>query len=330
MRINLSKLQGSRTGLVLLNRAPKVARVAKVKSALPALPARVSEPGRMRVILNVHGGQQGLADVMAGLVTRNERAIREGKAPPFNPSTAKADEKATAWKDAPMALKEGYVSNKTAAAWYAATLRARGQDARLGFRGGLPTVYDGSGQPLLSFRGPTVGYLGSTEGRSDERMILTIDDNEAKPVRELNQAIAVHNAKRMKLKNLPPLYRSGIKYQTEGSPELWWDAEEILAHGHDDCEGLAAYRAGELINRGYNAQVWTRLVKMPAPEMGGSGKGGRLFHAVTRVVSGPGGKPVRAVDGTIPYDDPSSRLGMPVPDWYKDFARKMRAERREL
>ena len=121
-----------------------------------------------------------------------------------------------------------------------------------------------------------------------------------------------------------------MKYKTEGSPELWWDAEEILAHGHDDCEGLAAYRAGELINRGYDARVYTRLVKMPDSARGGSGKkGGRQFHAVTAVY-GPDGRIKRDANGVQMIDDPSARTGMPRPEWYVDFARSMRAKGKDL
>ena len=297
---------------------------------------RVPDTGRMRVVLNVHGGQQALADVLDGLIDRNARAVRTGAAPPFTREVLNdrgIDPKAQAWRDAVVAGKDAYLSGRTAAAWYAGTLRANGEDVRLGFDRGAPAVYDTSGaSPVLiqSFAGPRVN-LPATEGRTDERMLIAIDDDQAQPVCEINTAIALHNARRIKQKNLPPLYKSGVRYKTEGSPELWWDAEEILAHGHDDCEGLAAYRAGELINQGYDARVYTRLVQKPSTEMGGSGKkGGRLFHAITRVYSGPDGEPLRTKYGTPVYDDPSARLGMPTPDWYLKFAREMRAQGRDL
>lgn len=312
------------------------ARLVLLRSGSASGQVRVPTTGKMRIILNVHGGQQGLANVMEGLVQRNLRALREGTAPPFDQSGVKIDPTAKAWKDAPHALADGYASNKTAAAWVAATLRYRGRRARLGFHSGVPAVYvaEGSGPPVLYqlYGGPEVNYLGPKEGRSDERLILTIDDDQALPVREVNQAIAVHNAMRIKEKGLPPLYKSGVKYKVEGSPELWWDAEEILRNGHDDCEGLAAYRAGELLAKGFDARVYTRLVKHPSKEMGGSGKpgGGRLFHAVTKVYTNPNGEPVLAPDGTPVYDDPSKRLGMPVPEWYQRFADQMRAEGKDL
>lgn len=284
--------------------------------------------GRMRVILNVHGGQQGLATVAAGLVERNLRDVRaNGSRPPpsIDPGTA-------AWKDIPTALVDGYMSGRTAAAWYTAELQARGRTARLGFRDGQPAVYEmgPDGWKMVKLFPGDVSYLGGHEGRTDERMVLAIDDDMARPVREVNQAIARHNAQRIKSQGLPPLYKSGVRYETEGSPELWWDAEEILAQGHDDCEGLAAYRAGELMLQGYDARVHTRLVQHPSTEMGGSGKkGGRLFHAVTRIHAGPNGV-VQGMNGIPVYDDPSMRLGMPVPPWYQKFAAGMRKKGKEL
>lgn len=299
---------------------------------------RVPNSGRMRVVLNIHGGQQGLADVIDGLVDRNARAVEQGLAPAFSEEAVEnrggIDPAAKAWRDAPAAAKDRYLSGRSAAAWYAGTLRAQGERVRLGFRSGQPAVYalgDGRATLLRVFEGPGVGDLGVSEGRTDERMLVTIDDDSALPVQEINTAIARHNARRIKSQNLPPLYKSGVRYKTEGSPELWWDAEEILRNGHDDCEGLAAYRAGELINRGYDARVYTRLVQQPSKEMGGSGKkGGRLFHAVTKVYAGPDGAPVLAADGTPVYDDPSARLGMPTPAWYLKFAREMRAQGKDL
>lgn len=305
-----------------VGQGPETARTAPKRS------------GKMRVVLNVHGGLQGLADVMEGLVVRNLRAIKEGTAPKFTDTIQPFDETAAAWKDAPMAMQDGYVSGRTASAWYAATLRSEGIPARIGFRDNRPAVYgqesDGSVRLIRVFGGPEIEGLEPTEGRSDERMVVTIDDNEATPVMEINNAIARHNARRIKLKNLPPLYRSGVKYKPEGSPELWWDAEEILRNGHDDCEGLAAYRAGELINRGYDARVYCRLVQTPSKEMGGSGKpGGRLFHAVT-MIYGPDGKALRTKEGHRMIDDPSMRLSMKVPSWYAEFARKIRQEGKDL
>ena len=272
-------------------------------------------PARMRVVLNVHGGQEGLADVMEGLVLRNMRSIRSGaigRAP--NRAT---DNKDGIWRDAVSARRENLVSPATLAAWKAAEQRVHEGDsaARVCFEDGRPAYVTGAGDVVGFVRSPSVG-VAHDHGRSNEFMVLAIDDDSAYAVRDVNTAIAKHNARRMRSQDLPLLYESGVRYQTEGSPELWWDAEEILSHGHDDCEGLAAYRAGELINAGHEAEVYTRLINGPASTMGG-GPRSRLFHAVTRV---------RNPNGSLVYDDPSMVLGMPTPTWYMDYAAKRRAK----
>lgn len=324
-----------------MGRLMLIGPVASLTAALmPGSDALPKPPGRMRVVLNVHGGLRGLARCLDGLVDRNARAVREGKVPHLEDADLRRDDGARAWKDAPMAMLEGYMGPFTEAAWYAGQLRAQGRQVAMGFRDGRPVVYERSAPdnlPRILRQWPQARpiNLRENEGRSDERMVVTIDDDKATPVREINQAIAKHNAVRIREKRLPPLYarpgeRPRVRYKPEGSPELWWDAEEILRNGFDDCEGLAAYRAGELMVQGYDARVWTRLVQMPSKEMGGSGKGGRLFHAVVRIVRGPDGQPVLDKNGWPAMDDPSFRLGMKVPEWYKEFAAKMRAEGREL
>jgi hypothetical protein len=284
----------------------------------------------MPVILTIHGGRQALADVMEGLVERNARSIRTGAVPPIDNLPSKIRASAVpVWRDAVSALLDGSASRGTLVCWDAATRRARGQPATVGFVGDVPDVVYTDGRVA----GLAVGALGRgvsdsyapSEGSVTERMMLTLDDNCAQPVRDVNTAIARHNAKMIRKHKLPRLYESGVRYETEGSPELWWDAMEILRNGHDDCEGLAAYRAGELMvdsrdypgeqGRPVNARVHTRFIERPD---GAS----RLFHAVTEVLSDDG--------DILGYDDPSPRLGMPVPDWYLGFAKQLRRQGKPL
>jgi hypothetical protein len=49
--------------------------------------------------------------------------------------------------------------------------------------------------------------------------------------------------------DLPLLYDSGVVYRREPD-ETWCDYLNMLVQGHEDCDGLAAARAGELIARG--------------------------------------------------------------------------------
>ncbi len=338
--------------------------------AMGVLPGRPA--GRMRVQFGIHGGRRAFLNVIEGLVQRNARALREGY-----PRVAQAPTRFSedhVWRDIPTALGDGVGGAGTFAVWKAAERRADGdKSTRVVLSNGIPMLgrFDSAGEMVSgSLEDPTPGHVvsqglvhptpgvaGLTEdkGISRDWMTVTIDDNTATPVREINQAIAFHNANRIVTQGLPPLYESGVRYKVEGTPELWWDFEEQLRTGHDDCEGLAATRAGELMLEGYDAQVHTRLIQKPAASMGGR-PGGRLFHAVTQVrgkwdsgVYGVGNYiPIRAEDGTFPTDDPSAMIGyrgywgrqndgrgvpsssMPVPRWYLDVARKMRAQGKDI
>lgn len=298
---------------------------------------RRTNHGRMPIILTIYGGDQALSEVLEGLVQRNERSIREGAVPAPSSSGLTPDfrpgnnsfSSPQVWRDAVSALADRHCSIGTMATYRAAAARLAGKPASVGFVGGVPTVAYVEGGQVMGYEAPIVSTAGPdaiTAPRGDkveEYMYLTLDDDKALPVCEVNTAIAHHNARQIKERRLPGLYSGAIHYETEGSPELWWDAQKIAIEGHDDCEGLAAYRAGELIGgldpsvRGgpLDSDVYCRLIEPPG------GSSGRLFHAVTRVMG---------QDGRIEWDDPSARLGMKRPRWYLDFCRKMRAEGRPL
>ena len=111
---------------------------------------------------------------------------------------------------------------------------------------------------------------------------------------------------------LPLLYDSGIVYRPE-TDETWCDYLNMLAQGHEDCDGLAAARAGELQARGidalrsgdggYDEAKRRRPASIPAEVMlttrNREDEPG-LYHCI-----------VRYRVGTRWYrDDPSKRLGM--------------------
>ena len=289
--------------------------------------------GRMHVVLVVHGGTQEFEQVMDGLVERNARGIREGVIPlPKHARITHREE--PVWRDGLLATADHVASAGTLTAWHAGAERARGlRTAGVAMVGGVPVVVDRHASGAMHIVGNPVaaagwtsscvrGLVGATakrdQGRITEYIVLGIDDRKGLPVREFGDAIARHNARRIRIMGYPGIYESGVYYQTEGSPELWWDVDEILAQGHDDCEGLAAYRAGELLLRGHKARVWTRNVPSADVLMGGRGDSrSRLFHAVTRVEL-PGGK--------VAWDDPSMRLGMPVPPAYAKYLGAHRME----
>ncbi len=112
--------------------------------------------------------------------------------------------------------------------------------------------------------------------------------------------------------SLPLLYATSVKYGRE-EEELWSDYIQLLAQGWEDCDALAAARAGELIARGWKAlsprdpgyasakatgltTIPTEVALTTSVREGEHG----LYHCVVRYV----------VNGTAWYDDPSARLGM--------------------
>lgn len=113
---------------------------------------------------------------------------------------------------------------------------------------------------------------------------------------------------------LPGLYESGIIYESE-KDELWADYINTLLKGKEDCDALAAIRAGELQARGWRALSPTRgdygarlardlrlhhipgrVVFRTKVDKGESG----LYHCIVKYHVGP----------YTFYDDPSARLGM--------------------
>lgn len=130
---------------------------------------------------------------------------------------------------------------------------------------------------------------------------------------ELLKAMARINA-RLLVGNpsLPLLYDSGVVYRLE-DVETWSDVIRTLAEGHEDCDSLATWRAGELLARGWEAlrpgdpgwelafdrkleSIEAEPVLRTRAPVGESG----LYHVVTAYL----------IDGVTFYDDPSARLGM--------------------
>jgi hypothetical protein len=108
--------------------------------------------------------------------------------------------------------------------------------------------------------------------------------------RQFTESLARWNQTMLPRWNLPPLYRSGVRYVASKVQRLP-DALAIKRQGFADCGPLAAWRAAELRVHGEPATI--RIYWRPI-------RGGqRLFHAQ-----------VRRADGRI--EDPSRLLGMPT------------------
>jgi hypothetical protein len=141
-------------------------------------------------------------------------------------------------------------------------------------------------------------------------VLLAFDEHAA--LRLLNW-LARENAYILRARpDLPLLYDSGVVYRRE-QDETWCDYLNMLAQGHEDCDGLAAARAGELLahgaralsagDGGYEAARKLKLERIPAevvlrtrsrPDEPG------LYHCVVRY----------RVGNQWHRDDPSARLGM--------------------
>ncbi|MCB9695137.1 MAG: hypothetical protein H6736_25305 [Alphaproteobacteria bacterium] len=142
---------------------------------------------------------------------------------------------------------------------------------------------------------------------------LAFDEQAA--VRLLNW-LARENATILRARpDLPGLYASGVRYRREPD-EVWCDYLNMLAQGHEDCDGLAAARAGELLARGHRAL---------GPKDGGFSEArrrqvARIEAQVLLLTRGTPDRPglyhciVRYRVGDRWYrDDPSARLGMNGP-----------------
>lgn len=113
--------------------------------------------------------------------------------------------------------------------------------------------------------------------------------------------------------DLPALYESPVVYATE-QQETWSDLLSALDAGEEDCDSLAAWRAGELIARGYEALLpWqggyrearrARKTAIPAEVIlktrSSVERPGGLYHCIVQYY----------VDNIAYIDDPSARLGM--------------------
>ncbi len=99
---------------------------------------------------------------------------------------------------------------------------------------------------------------------------------------------------------LPPLYRSGVRYQQEPpGVEDWCDIGAAMEQGHADCEDLASWRVAELrVRHGINAQPY---VKDPSVVRGGTVL---MFHIQVLLPNGA-------------IEDPSRKLGM---GWESEYA----------
>jgi hypothetical protein len=117
--------------------------------------------------------------------------------------------------------------------------------------------------------------------------------------------------RRLRGKPVPPLYRSGVRYE----PEPWDGIEEfadirtVLGRGWGDCDDLVAWRCAELQEKGINAtvRIYWRLRK----------SGGRQVYKMHAQLRHPRGCRCRTCRAVAPevrargrIEDPSRYLGL--------------------
>jgi hypothetical protein len=280
----------------------------------------------------IHGPESSILYVLNGLVDQNERALRAGYLPRLEKLRGISYDDSPIWRDGLSVLVDGQGSAGSMAAWRTAQSRVGGVRSEVAIVGGLPVSLEWDRQGAVSVNDPSL-QIGRRAGRRvyaieepeqglhTAEVLFTVDDNSGTSIMAFGNRIAAINTQQIKRERLPKLYESGVRYGPENG-DLWLDAIGIIRRGVDDCEGLAAYRAAELVNEGHVAGVWTRLVPTgQSRDMGGSGNGGRLFHAVTGVFE---------PDGRFYVDDPSVACGMKVPQFYREHARRQRARGLDL
>lgn len=133
----------------------------------------------------------------------------------------------------------------------------------------------------------------------------------------LVQASATAMLRSGALVQIPLLYESGVIYQREAI-ETWRSAHETLAHGWEDCDSLAIWRAAELRVRGWEALAphhpgAARARKLDLRQIPAQVFFSQRLPDGVEPTGGPGAYHVvlrYQVDGRWHADDPSARLGM--------------------
>jgi len=107
----------------------------------------------------------------------------------------------------------------------------------------------------------------------------------------LGALVAVNRLLLRSVPNLPPIYRSGVRYVRDNpGEEDWCDVLQILRQGYADCKSFAAWRVAELREMGIGARC-----EVAHPRLLPNGT--LLYHIRVRLPNGA-------------IEDPSIRLGM--------------------
>ncbi len=110
-------------------------------------------------------------------------------------------------------------------------------------------------------------------------------------------ALQAHNEDYLRAnEGTPRIFSSGIRYRPERSEdEEFWNIPRILKAGGDDCDGIAPWRAAEIVVReGDSARCYPHWTLKPG--------GGQSYHILVERRS--------RRTGRLTVEDPCQRLGM--------------------
>ena len=252
----------------------------------------------MLIRLDIQGAPSAVEGLAEWLVRENRLQL-EGASARLRENLrnfAENDTRSWWWSDFSGVQATGQVSRFTRAALLVALDRLDGRSSRIALVGNGPWTV------LVGDR--TFGRLE----RISPPLRVQIDAGEKQSVRLLNWLAWWNEGVLRSLPGLPLLYKSGARYARE-SEETWSDVFNLHLQGWEDCDALAAARAGELRARGWRAlgrddpgyavAREADLRTIPADVVLRT-RNGTLYHCICRY----------RVGSETYYDDPSARLGM--------------------
>lgn len=123
---------------------------------------------------------------------------------------------------------------------------------------------------------------------SGRKRVLGLDQRDSeKALLFALEALVNINRIILRRNKLPPLYKSGVRYEREDT-EIWRDASIVFDEKFGDCEDLAAWRVAELRNNGKRASCYLTYRNLD---------GMIIYH-------------VRVLRANGKIEDPSLKLGM--------------------
>ena len=252
----------------------------------------------MLIRLDIQGAPTAVESLAEWLVRENRVQLEAASARVRENlrNFAENDDRSWWWSDFSGVQCTGQVSRFTRAALWVALDRLEGRNSRM--------ELVGKGPWELRVGGRSMGRLE----RITPPLRIQLEAGEKQSVRLLNWLAWWNEGVLRSLPGLPLLYESGARYERE-SEETWSDVFNLYLQGWEDCDALAAARAGELRARGRHAlskddpgYAEARRLNLQSirADVVLRTRNGTLYHCICRY----------RVGSETFYDDPSARLGM--------------------